>query len=209
MDGNNKEEILLSERTIIISVILVLFIGGMLGYKYYTSTPDYSLKIIAESIRKNDINTLYKHVDIHSIIEDFYNDIMYSEIENNHFLSNTEKKMAIEYMKQMRESEVNEIENNLKNTILTNNNSTQENKTRKFNDWFAKNSNNSMKYNGIKKKEFMGNACVVTLDLYDNEINDNIYLKLRMKKIDDEKWKIVKIENLFEYYQKTQNAQKY
>ena len=207
MDGNNEKEFFLSKRMIIISTVLFLVIAGIFGYKYYITTPEYSLRIIAESIRKNDINTLYRHVDVHSIIEDFYNDFMYSEIENNHFLSNKEKKMTIEYMKQMRESKVNEIEDELKNTLSNENNSKQKKKNGKFNEWFGNNSQNSVKYNGIKKKEFMGNVGVVTLDLYDNELNDNVYLKLRMIKLDDGKWKVIKIENLLEYYQRSQNMQ--
>ena len=207
MDGNNEKEFFLSKRMIIISTVLFLVIGGIFGYKYYISTPEYSLRIIAESIRKNDINTLYRHVDVHSIIEDFYNDFMYSEIENNHFLSNKEKKMTIEYMKQMRESEVNGIEDELKNTLSNKNNSTPKKKNGKFDEWFGDNSQNSVKYNGIKKKEFMGNVGVVTLDLYDNELNDNVFLKLRMIKLDDGKWKVIKIENLLEYYQRSQNMQ--
>ena len=189
----NKEKNIVWRKVILILMLVILSLCGIHGYNYYKSTPEYTLKIIADAMRTNNVGEFYRHVDLHSIIDDYYDVCMYYEIENNNNLNTSEKEMARDYIREMKASAVNELENELKNeTIKGDNNSSQKEKN---------NNLKGFKYNGVKLEECMGKNRIITLDITDNETNERIFPKLRMMPLEDGTWMVVKIENVIDYYQ--------
>lgn len=201
---NNEQGGFTTKQISFFTICLVVIIGAIFGYKYYTSTPEYTLKIVIKAIAQNDLNTFNKHVDLHNIIADYYDNAMAYEVNKNTSLSKLERKMTIDYLNDMRESTINEMENDMKNKF-TSNNSTNSSKVSKKNisDFFLKRSQQSTQYNGIKSKKFFNkDLCVISLDFYDNDLKDNFLVDLRMQKLADGTWQIIKIDNILDIYKK-------
>ncbi|MGI6588117.1 MAG: hypothetical protein ACOX2N_04955 [Peptococcia bacterium] len=51
----------------VIGLIIVLLVG-ILGYKYWTGTPLYSLKMVAKAVEKHDLINFKKYVDVDSVV---------------------------------------------------------------------------------------------------------------------------------------------
>ena len=161
-------------------------------YDKYLIQEGDTLKIIAEAMRTNNVKEFYRHVDLHSIIDDFYDVCMQYEIENNNNLNAFEKEMTRNYIREMKSSAVNELENDLRNKMIKGDNNSLEKGNNKIKE---------LKYNGIKLEERVGKSCIIILDITDNETNERIFPKLRMVPLEDGTWMVVKIENILDYYQ--------
>lgn len=201
MDDNKKDGFT-TKQISILTIFLVVIIGSIFGYKYYTSTPEYTLKIVIKAIGQNDLNTFNKHVDLHNIIADYYDNVMPYEVNKNTSISKLERKMAMDYLNDMRESHITELESDIKKSFTVNNNSKSNNKSKNnLSDFFLKNSQQSTTYNGIKAKRFFNkDLCVISLDFYDNDLKDNFLVDLRMQKLADGTWQIIKIDNVLDLY---------
>lgn len=67
----------MKKKILYISLVVVAIVAALLAYyHYWTRTPEYSLKQIAESIRKHDVDTFNKYVDVNTFFSRFIDDIL-------------------------------------------------------------------------------------------------------------------------------------
>lgn len=181
-------------------VILILCVVGFY-FLYWVRTPVYSIHIIEKSIKRHDVITFEKHVDMDNLYSKAFDDtiIAAGKIDADSILENplaigflqilkptvvsAMKYETIEYVK--GEKDDNLQDNQEADAVLRG----MKDKTDV--------DNTVLKKISVVRKE--GNQAIVALKLYNKKLNKNFDLKLKMTKLDDGKWQIKEITNLVEF----------
>ncbi len=62
-------------------IAIVLVIGGVLGYWYWTTTPQYSVMQIHTAIKQHDLQAFQKYVDIDSLASSMVDDLLAKPVQ--------------------------------------------------------------------------------------------------------------------------------
>lgn len=62
--------------------IVLLLVGGALGYWYWTTTPQYSVLKLHEAIKSHDLYAFHKYADVDSIASRMVDDLLTKPVQN-------------------------------------------------------------------------------------------------------------------------------
>ena len=179
-------------------------------FLYWTKTPAYSLNIIRESVEKHDVATFEKHVDMDTLYTKAFDDgvVAVDKIQGEGTLSNP---MAVGFLQMLKPPVVAA----LKNETIEYVKGEKENKAQSNNkaDDFAKGMKNESGIDNSKLKDITvvskdNNEAIVALTLYNQKIDKNFDLKVKMTKLNDGTWKLKEITNLVEFLVEVDKAEK-
>lgn len=206
-----------SKKLIAIAVAAILLVVcGIGGYMYYKRTPAYSLQLIQESVKEHNWEKFSRHVDTKSLSDAAFDDIIELAMEEQGNMDEQTKALAAGFIQLIKPTLTSLIESSVKEYVETGEfkKEDKDGKNGKANNENPADSllqdtkADKLKFTGIKATETDGSTAIATMGLRDESLNADYELKIRMIQLDDGTWKISKIDNLKEFYQATQEAEK-
>lgn len=199
-----------------IVILIVAIIGGWYNF-YYIKTPEYSLDILQEAVKKHDVEKFKKHVDLESVLSNSVDDLFAIEFKDkvNNEAANEFAKGLVAVLKPtivstLKTEIIKSVETGTwqinENTGSSSDNSTADNKASAsmISDIGAKDvSFNSMQY--VKKD---GDISHTGIEIITPALSTPFTLDFQMNKNDDGTWKITKITNFKEYAEEIVAAKK-
>ncbi|MDY6350405.1 MAG: hypothetical protein SPL62_07940 [Selenomonas sp.] len=181
---------------IIIGVIVAIILGGVgFYYGYYVRTPEYSLNIIRDSIKKHDVNTFEKYVNIDKVSNSYIDETIDFAIEEQKGLSAKDAEDARFYIEKDKPSHVSDIKNIILNAVEGKSDAPDADP----ND--IRDITKDSKVRGIAYVKKDGNKATVGIKVNDEILEDNYVIEFLMEQLSDGKWQVTEILNLKEYFQ--------
>lgn len=217
MEQTNSEVQSTSSKKIykIIGLIVLLILAGCAFYFFYwIKTPQYSLKLIQESVQNHDVVSFEKHVDTEALCTQAVDGFLAQEISNNDMnnpfvlgivqtvkpaIVNSLKDGVINYVRNGNFNMTNPFETNKKNNKIANSEKQNENQIKEY---------ARLEFKDVAKTETNGNRATVDIILYDNKTDKNFTLKIGMAKLEDGTWRIDSFVNLNEFINEYTTASK-
>ena len=195
MEENNQENKSTNNKKIykIIGLILLLILAGCAFYFFYwVKTPQYSLKLIQESVENHDVVSFEKHVDTETLctqaLDAFLTQSMSETDKNNPFvqgLLQTIKPTLVtalkdEFTEYVRTGNL-DIKNPFENKKQTNQFTKEENKVENY---------QRLQFKDINNVETNDNRATVDLLFYDTKTEKDFTIKIGMAKLEDGTWRV-------------------
>lgn len=193
-----------------LGIVIAILCAIAFYFLYWIKTPAYSLNIIRESVEKHDVATFEKHVDMDTLYTKAFDDgiVAVDKIQGDGTLSNP---LAVGFLQMLKPPVVAA----LKNETIEYVKGEKENKAQSNNkaDDFAQGMKSKSGVDNSKLKDITvvskeNNEAIVALTLYNQKIDKNFDLKVKMTKLDDGTWKLKEITNLVEFLMEIDKAEK-
>lgn len=182
---------------------LVITLGVLFYFLYWTKTPAYSLQLIRTSIEKHDLVTFEKHVDIDTLMSHGFDDFLKSQVKNEDDL-----KMAQNFAAMIKPGFVDALKNALKEYVQTGaSDDKKEGKETPATAVKNKTKLDSLQYKSSSTISKEGKNAVVEILFHDPQLSKDFALKLRMTELEDRTWRLVQLENLADFIIQREKAQ--
>lgn len=208
-----------NKKLIALAVAVVLIICSIGGYMYYKRTPAYSLQLIQDSVKEHNWEQFNRHVDTKSLADSAFDDIIEISLAEDTTMDAQTKALASNFAKLLKPTLTSLIESSVKEYVETgefkdfddNKDNDKKNKHAKTNpaeNILKETKAEKLKFTGIKSTDKDDSGAIVAMGLHDESLNADYELKIRMIQLEDGTWKMNKIENLKDFYNATQEAEK-
>lgn len=203
-----------SKRIYIIAAIAIIIVA-CLGYWYWTRTPQYSLKIIQESVSKHDLQTFEKHVDIDSVSSRLIDQVLDAKInDKSEVQDETVKNFAMGFIQMLKPQLVAMAKEQIrsfveKGKVESSAQQAQNNNTPKFSveDLYKGNSGNEkVEFKGIDYVNKDGKIAIVGLKLFYPKLNSELILEVKMRDLDGY-WQVAEINNIASFLNKLEEIE--
>lgn len=203
-----------NNKKIIIGLVACVIIGICFYFFYWTKTPAYSINIIRESVKKHDVNTFEKHVDLDTLYNKGYDDlyIAMGEITGENFSANP---LLAGMIQMMKAPIVAEFKHKTMEMVKGNDNPPAADPSKQDNAPIAVANNMETKadFKNLDIKDIStiskeSNSAIVLLKVHSPKLDKDFDLKIKMDKLSDGKWKLKEITNLTEFIIATDKAEK-
>jgi hypothetical protein len=207
-NGSSKKRYYIGAGVVIGLVACILFY-----FFYWVKTPAYSLNIIRKSIANHDLIKFEQHVDLKSLYERAYDDLVKQALGGNE-----SSPLIMGMVTAMKGAAVDATVNQTKRYVETGNfeqnNNTTANKQQGLaaaGENAAKNLNDrtdaqGMEFKGIESTQKDGKIAVVTAKLYNRRVQKDFLLKIKMRELDTGEWQVVELSNLAEFVDDIEKA---
>lgn len=208
-----------NKKVIALVVAVVLIACGIGGYMYYKRTPAYSLQLIQDSVKEHNWEQFSRHVDTKSMADSAFDDIIELSLAEDKTMDAQTKALAANFAKLLKPTLTSLIESSVKEYVETgefkdlddnqdNSKKVKRSKTNPAENILKETNAEKLKFTGVKSTEKDDAGTVVAMGLHDESLNADYELKIRMIQLEDGTWKMNKIENLKDFYNATQEAEK-
>lgn len=208
-----------NKKVIALVVAVVLIACGIGGYMYYKRTPAYSLQLIQDSVKEHNWEQFSRHVDTKSMADSAFDDIIELSLAEDKTMDAQTKALAANFAKLLKPTLTSLIESSVKEYVETgefkdlddnqdNSKKVKRSKTNPAENILKETNAEKLKFTGVKSTEKDAVGTVVAMGLHDESLNADYELKIRMIQLEDGTWKMNKIENLKDFYNATQEAEK-
>lgn len=173
-------------------------------FAYWVKTPQYSLGLIGTAVQKHDFTAFEKHVDMETLYSSAYDDVVVASFGNERLASpiltalvqnirNIAVPILIDQTRQyVNGGTMDEVDPSDADSPMLQNNGTDI-----VNNLKNKTGVNSMQYQGVEQVQKNGSAAVVTIKVFDKELDKHFLVELlAMQQLADGTWQISKIDNL-------------
>ncbi len=210
MFGKNK-------KTLLLLPVLLLICAMGYYFLYWCRTPLYAVNEVRDSVKNHDVVRFEKYVDLHSVIDKAFEDIIVAESKiNNDNLTSNPFAMGILHM--LKPSVVDLLVEEAKAAIADNKEENEQSskpqrKTDPITDAMRSNIEkkiyiDKLKVDDIELESTQDNEAVVALTLKHKETDQDFILKLKMLANDEGIWQIKGITNLVDFIVELDAAQK-
>lgn len=172
-------------------------------FAYWVKTPQYSLGLIGTAVQKHDFAAFEKHVDMETLYSSAYDNVVVASFGSERLASpiltalvqnirNIAVPILIDQTRQYVNGDtMDEIDPSDADSPMLQNNGTAI-----VNSLKNKTGVNSMQYQGVEQVQKNGSAAVVTIKVFDKELDKHFLVELAMQQLADGTWQISKIDNL-------------
>lgn len=197
--------------SIIIGLVILAIIGAAFYFLYWVKTPQYSLKLIRDSVEKHDVATFEKHVDLTTITGQALDALMAQEMSkedmNNPLVAGiiqTMKPVMVESLKNGFIEYVRSGNLELKDPFKDRNKqeATAQKEESKIDNM------NKMEFKDITNVETEGNRAKVSLLFHDNKLEKDFTVIIGMGKLEDGTWRVDNLENIADFAKEYNEATK-
>ncbi|WP_312339432.1 hypothetical protein [Anaerospora hongkongensis] len=198
-----------NKKKIVLTAVAAVIVIALLGYWYWTKTPQYSLKLMQESVVKHDLAAFNKYVDIDSVTSRAIDQLLELKLNDPRDVQDdTTKNFAAGLIKILKPQLVAVAKEEIKTFV--------EKGTTELPDSQSPN-NPKMKEllnTGSGKAEFKGVAytnkdgkiATVGLDMFYPKLNSTTVLEVKMREMDGY-WQIAEISNLASFVKKLEELE--
>lgn len=184
-----------------IGILVTMLCAVAFYFLYWVKTPVYSLNIIKDSIKKHDMATFEKHVDMDTIYSKAFDDCMIAmdRIQGEDTLSNP---FTLGIIQMIKPTVVSVLKQQSMEYIMGEKES-QDNKITKAN----KMANNIREKAALDKSELKdisviskeGDVSFVAIKIYNRQLTKDFDIKVKMTKLEDGTWKLREVTNLVDF----------
>ena len=179
-------------------VLICIALGGWYNL-YYIKTPEYSINIIQEAIKKHDVDRFKKHVDLDSVVAHTVDDYMAVKQKN----SKDKDEFGIELVAALKPQITTMLKDEIVSIVDTG--SWEVDESSKIVDKEIVISDINLKGVNVKKVSYVkneGDFPHLGVEIETPALPDAYIMDFEMKKNDDGSWRITRITNFDEYTQK-------
>ena len=179
-------------------VLICIALGGWYNL-YYIKTPEYSINIIQEAIKKHDVDRFKKHVDLDSVVAHTVDDYMAVKQKN----SKDKDELGIELVAALKPQITTMLKDEIVSIVDTG--SWEVDESSKIVDKEIVISDINLKGVNVKKVSYVkneGDFPHLGVEIETPALPDAYIMDFEMKKNDDGSWRITRITNFDEYTQK-------
>jgi hypothetical protein len=188
--------------------IAVVFIGGSIWYfSYYTKTPDYTLKMIQESVEKHDTAKFQKYVDTDNLLSEACDALMEGLIESEKPMPEDAKLALSGFTKMFKMPLVNAFKGTINHYIETG--KWGEDDSKAVDQGIPIDSDLILSKTGIKDSyiedlEYVevdksAQTAVAGVRVYQKEADDSFVLEVQLKQVDNGTWRVASIRNFRDF----------
>ena len=201
----------MSKKKSIIAVLIAV-IAIVLGwyFLYFTKTPVYSLNLARESVEKHDVVTFKKHVDVESIVGSGYDDFVEVQMNDPLIKDNPFKDFAEAMLRGLKPQIVPALSQEIYNGIeKKSEDSNQNTKTKEAtNEVKEKTGVKDLEFKSIGSATIDGESAIVPIIFNSKDLNQEVTFNLGMKKLEDDTWQAIKVNNFKEYFELVEKNEK-
>ncbi len=216
---NNETLKCWNKKVIAFVTAVILIVCGIGGYMYYKRTPAYSLQLIQDSVKDHNWEQFSRHVDTKSLADSAFDDIIEISLAEDTTMDAQTKALASNFAKLLKPTLTSLIESSVKEYVETgefndlddsqdDNKKAKHSKTNPAENILKETNAEKLKFTGIQSTNKDDSGAIVAMGLHDESLNADYELKIRMIQLEDGTWKMKKIENLKDFYNATQEAEK-
>ena len=190
-------------RYLLLFAVIAIAATVVWYFAYLVKTPQYSLGLIGTAVQKHDFTAFEKHVDMETLYSSAYDDVVVASFGNERLASpiltalvqnirNIAVPILIDQTRQyVNGGTMDEVDPSDADSPMLQNNGTDI-----VNNLKNKTGVNSMQYQGVEQVQKNGSAAVVTIKVFDKELDKHFLVELAMQQLADGTWQISKIDNL-------------
>lgn len=192
----------------IVALILALGLIALGWYFFYfTKTPSYSLKLIQEAVKTHNVEAFKKHVDVNSILNSGYDDVVKSELDKN-VNDPLGRTFALAMAQSFKPVVVETLQTAILDKIAGTENKEPGKYDRDIKKFEEKYSLNSVEYKDIGSIEIKDGIANVPLVLYSPKLQEDFTVHILMKKLDDGTWQAYKVDNIAQFIDQIDKSSK-
>lgn len=192
----------------IVALILALGLIALGWYFFYfTKTPSYSLKLIQEAVKTHNVEDFKKHVDVNSILNSGYDDVVKSELDKN-VNDPLGRTFALAMAQSFKPVVVETLQTAILDKIAGTENKEPGKYDRDIKKFEEKYSLNSVEYKDIGSIEIKDGIANVPLVLYSPKLQEDFTVHILMKKLDDGTWQAYKVDNIAQFIDQIDKSSK-
>lgn len=204
-------------KKFLIAFLILVLSGG--GYKYYQTTPVYSLNLIRESVQNHDWTEFSKRVDLDSISDSAFEDVLATTLTNDSTLDGITKQFAGGILSVMKPGLIGAFKDGIRDYVETgetrfkdlgklvqktpdqNSEQTSESNSGSTSDQNSSSTKKSSRFEfvGVETSNYTNDLANVKIKFHDNQTDSDKILEVEMNKLDDGTWKVTKIPNLKQF----------
>ena len=205
MDSMNK-------KITAVLVVLLLLAAGVGGYMYYKRSPEYSLKLIQESVKKHNWDKFSQRVDVKGMSESAFDDLIDVAMEKDKTMDSGTKTLAAGFAQMLKPAVTGAIESAVKEYVekgevdkpkadAGKNGDKDKVGEQAADNLLEKTHAKDVNFTGVKSSDVDGDIATVTLGIKNEKLGKEFELKLSMSRLEDGTWKIKRISNLKDFMQ--------
>ncbi len=184
---------------------------------YWLKTPQHSIANIADAVRQHDLKTFEKHVDMDTLYSRAYDDVVAVTFGSD----KDANPIIVAIVKGIKGLAVPLLTSETRAYIVNGDKASRhseeaqgsvpagsENGAEIVDNMKDRTGFGALKYEGVESSEVDGSAAAVALKLYDEKLNRNFILTIKMQELDDGLWQLKEITNLQEFMKQREAAVK-
>lgn len=181
-------------------IVLILAIACWYNFVADTKTPEYTLDIVEDSIKKHDKETFYQYVDLQGILETSYEGIIDGMTYSDKAMTPDMRDSVKSFTEMLRSPMLLSLQASIDSYIDTGD----------FHEEDNAGVSELLKRTGMDKSEFRGvgeveidpkneDEAIADILLYHPDLEREYTLKFILKRGDSGQWKIVRVENFHDF----------
>ena len=188
---------------LILSVALILVVCISVGALFYFSgqkkTPEHSINLLSNAIKQNDLATFEKHFDLETFYAQSFDDVIAPTLRQptddgiNDFLASIMATVKQSFVNSMVEQTRRYVESG---SLESDNKAPEQILAKKFTE-LTDFRNTTFK--SVRNTKIEGNIAYVDVAIHQNQVDEDFTLQVKMRKLQDETWCVVGINNIHEF----------
>lgn len=181
-------------------IILLIAITGAWYFLYFIKTPVYSLKLAHDAIQTHNVDEFKKHVDVNSIIDSSYDEIVEAQLDINNIKDSNMRSFLVSISQSLKPKIVHTLTQIVYEKLAGTESTTKEQvDPGEVQEFMDKTGINALKFKEIGSSTTTDGIADVPLVFHSDKLNKDITLHVEMRKNNDGTWQAFKIKNLKEY----------
>ncbi|WP_333594750.1 hypothetical protein, partial [Anaerospora hongkongensis] len=209
VNPDSASELTSNKKKIVLAAVAAVIVIALLGYWYWTKTPQYSLKLMQESVVKHDLAAFNKYVDIDSVTSRAIDQLLELKLNDpKDVQDDTTKNFAAGLIKILKPQLVAVAKEEMKTfvekgtTELPDNQSANNPKMKEL----LNTGSGKAEFKGVAYTNKDGKIATVGLDMFYPKLNSTTVLEVKMREMDGY-WQIAEISNLASFMKKLEELE--
>ena len=179
--------------------IIFIIAAAAVCYNFYakTTTPEYALKIVEESIANHDKEKFYKHVDLKGILETSYDGIIEGMTYTNKAMTPDARESVKDFTEMLRAPLLLSLESSIDSYVATGDFHEEDNVG--VSELLKRTGMDKSIYRGIGEVVENDSQATAKIQIYHPELEREFSLNFILKRDDSDVWKIIRVENFKEF----------
>lgn len=209
VNPNSANELTSNKKKIVLAAVVAVIVIALLGYWYWTKTPQYSLKQMQESVAQHDLAAFNKYVDIDSVTSRAIDQLLELKLNDpKDVQDDTTKNFAAGLIKILKPQLVAVAKEEMKTfvekgtTEIPDNQSANNPKMKEL----LNTGSGKAEFKGVAYTNKDGKIATVGLDMFYPKLNSTTLLEVKMREMDGY-WQIAEISNLASFVKKLEELE--
>lgn len=196
-----------NKKKIVLTAVAAVIVIALLGYWYWTKTPQYSLKLMQESVAKHDLAAFNKYVDIDSVTSRAIDQLLELKLNDpKDVQDDTTKNFAAGLIKILKPQLVAVAKEEIKTFVEKGTTELPDNHNNPKMKELLNTGSGKAEFKGVAYTNKDGKIATVGIDMFYPKLNSTTLLEVKMREMDGY-WQIAEISNLASFVKKLEELE--